>query len=209
MRIGHFSDLHGNLSALRNAEEIPDVWVCSGDFFPNSTRGIRSIEQEYQKNWFAAQNLPSLLKGKPLLFVGGNHDYVSLADLLVEVGYPAQNITLQGVVVDGVRFAGFREIPYIRGEWNGETHRTDIAAIVVDLFSNPPDILVTHAPPAGILDNGHTPGIEAITSLLTYSDHNVKVHLFGHIHEDGGKIVEEMGIRFFNSAGTLQFLDVV
>ena len=208
MRIGHFSDLHGKLDALRNAAEIPDVWVCSGDFFPNSTRGIRTIEQEYQRKWFAAQNLPSLLKGKPLLFVGGNHDYVSLADLLTDVGYPAQNITLEGVVVEGLKFAGFREIPYIQGEWNGETYRGDLSAIAVDLFNNPPDILVTHAPPAGILDNGHTPGIEAITSLLTYSDHNVRLHLFGHIHEDGGKSVEELGIRFYNSAGVCQFMTV-
>lgn len=206
MRIGHFSDLHGKLAPLRDAEETPDVWVCSGDFFPNKTRGIRSIEQEFQKNWFAAQDLPALLKGKPLLFVGGNHDYVSLADLLAEVGYPAQNITREGIVVGGMRFAGFREIPYIAGEWNGETHRNDLSAIAVDLFNNPPDILVTHAPPAGILDNGHTPGIEALTSLLTYSDHNVRVHLFGHIHEDGGRNVEEMGIRFYNSAGVCQFL---
>ena len=35
MLIGHFSDLHGNLTALFNSPIQPDVWVDTGDFFPD------------------------------------------------------------------------------------------------------------------------------------------------------------------------------
>lgn len=38
--------------------------------------------------------------------------------------------------------------------------------------------------------------------------HFSDLHLFGHIHEDGGKSVEELGIRFYNSAGVCQFMTV-
>jgi Icc-related predicted phosphoesterase len=208
MRIGHFSDLHGRLETLENATEAPDVWVCSGDIFPNKTRGIASVEVQFQSNWFLSQNFPRLLKGKPLLYVPGNHDYANLADLLREQGYPAETITVEGITFNGVRFAGFREVPYIQGEWNGESRNVELSAIAVELFNNPPDVLVTHAPPGGILGDGHTAGIAALTSLLTYSPHDVKAHLFGHIHEDGGKTIEELGVRFYNSAGVCQFLSV-
>lgn len=55
MIIGHFSDLHGHLNWLDpvlQARGLPDVFVCSGDFFPNQTRGIVGAEVRYQTRWF-------------------------------------------------------------------------------------------------------------------------------------------------------------
>jgi len=208
MRLGHFSDLHGNISHI---EGSPEVWVCSGDFFPNETRGIVAEETVTQTAWFNAivDELIARLGGKPVIWVGGNHDFVNLAKLLTERGYPAFDATEGMVEFGGHRFAGFREVPFMAGEWAGETH--DLNPMVDRAFEMNPTILVTHAPPAGILDNdngcGHGCGVRPLATALAYRPHNIVAHLFGHIHADNGHI-EEMGIRFFNGAGTCRIIEV-
>lgn len=209
MLIGHFSDIHGRISLIDNSVS-PDLWICSGDFFPNKTRGIKTIEAEFQRAWFV-QNLSTILDrlgDAPLLFIGGNHDYVDLAALLVEfAGYDAQTITTKGVEHGGYLFAGFREIPYIQGEWNGETRVSDLSKLCGEVFDSNPDVLVTHAPPAGILDvdDGAHGGISPLTNMLTYTDHKVKAHFFGHVHEKGGMSTEKVGVKFYNGANHTLF----
>lgn len=209
--IGHFSDLHGDLSGLFDSTVLPDVWVASGDFFPNITRGDTDIEPGYQKTWFGivADEFIDRLGGRPLVWMGGNHDYADLGELLRDRGYPAYNVTPEGVMVADLRFAGFRNINYIAGEWNGETR--DFSDVVARTFASDPDILVTHAPPAGILDAnpyGLDYGITALTTALTYESHNIKAHFFGHAHGGGGQRCVEMDIKFCNSAEHVQFIDV-
>lgn len=213
MRIGHFSDIHGNISKLLGSSELPDVWVCSGDFFPNATRGDRSVEVGFQAAWFkqVVNTLIARFGGKPVVWVGGNHDYVNLAELLRENGYEAAfDATVEAVEIGGHRFAGMREIPWIAGEWNGEEH--DLSPMVDRVFEADPTILVTHAPAAGILDDdnggGHGCGNRPLTRALTYRPHRIVAHLFGHIHDQSGREVEEMGIRFYNNAETLRFIEV-
>jgi Icc-related predicted phosphoesterase len=214
MRLGHFSDLHGNLRNLLSGSELPDVWVNSGDFFPNATRGDRSVEVGFQAAWFRreAASIMARLGGRPVVWVGGNHDYVNFADLLREFGYegPAYDITSAPVDLGGHRFAGIREIPWIAGEWNGEMH--DLSSVVDRAFDMDPTILVTHAPAAGILDDdhgaGHGCGNRPLATALAYRPHRVVAHLCGHIHEQGGRDIEEMGIHFFNGAENIRFIEV-
>ena len=210
MLIGHFSDLHGDLNILRNAMQIPDLWICSGDFFPNKTRGNIPVETKYQTLWFQKHKneILDLLGGIPVLCVGGNHDYVSFASLLRNVGHEAYEIPRDGIDFMGHRFAGFREINFIQGEWNGETPVSDMKAIVDQVLDADPDILVTHAPPSGIFDRGNDYGISALILSLMYRDHKVKYHFFGHSHLSGGQIHQEMGIIFINSACHVQFIEV-
>lgn len=214
MRIGHFSDLHGSLKTLQCSDEIPDVWVCTGDFFPNKRWPIvREDEIHYQQNWLRRKRgkLVKRLAGKPLLYVGGNHDFINLAESLQEAGYPAHNTTIEGVTIDGIRFAGYREIPIINGVWVGESTCTELSLLTARLFENPPDVVLTHAPPAGILDgtgfDGHF-GIGSLANALCYGGHKVRAHLFGHVHEWGGSDFEVMGVHFYNGACGLRFFDI-
>lgn len=144
-----------------------------------------------------------------MVSVGGNHDYVSLAGLITQACPKAEAYDLarpgkkSGVVVRGLRFAGFREVNYLEGEWNGELHPAGFKAVVDETMDQEPDVLVTHSPAARILDaigEGHSDGISYLTTYLTYRPHQVRAHLFGHVHEDGGKTLEEMGILFSNAA---------
>lgn len=214
IRIGHFSDIHGNLSVLMGAE-TPDIWVSSGDIFPNATRGRRDTEVLYQRSWFARNESVFLnaLKGAPVVVVSGNHDYVDLADLLTKAGHPTVYSLDHGkpVSINGLTFSGFREVPWIAGEWEGEVQESDILVLVQRALNAHPDVLVTHTPPAGILDrvwDGTHPGSKALVSNLMYGQGCPKVHLFGHIHDQGGQTMELRGVQFYNGACHLRYLDV-
>jgi len=214
MIIGHFSDLHGHLDPLLESKGNPDLWVATGDIFPNFTRGHAQVEVGYQTKWFSlhARDLLLRLDGVPLLSVPGNHDWVDFAKLLSRHGHPAYSVTPKGIYLMGHKFAGFPNIPIIAGEWNYEAPSVYLAALVKMTMASKPDILVTHAPPDGILDmggpEGHTGGIAALTGALAYTHHNVKVHLFGHIHEAGQESVEEMGIQFYNGSMGVRFIEI-
>lgn len=211
MIVGHFSDLHGEITPLLESKVDPDLWICTGDLFPNITRGNIRMEEEYQTRWFTlvARELMLRLGGVPLLSVPGNHDYVDLVKLLSRHHYPAYMVTYRGLDLMGHRFAGFPYIPLIAGEWNYETSSAYLADITARTLASDPDILVTHAPPDGILDAGiHAGGIAALTGKLAYTEHRVKYHFFGHIHECGGLDVEEMGVHFYNGAMGVRFIEI-
>ena len=213
IRIAHASDLHGNLGPLFDAVERsgrPDVWVLSGDICPNDSRGIVEIEVPYQTEWAADfdQELVELFGGAPVVSVPGNHDYIDMGAVLRDLGIDAHTVSeTSPVEVAGLRFAGFRYVPWIAGEWNGEAHGFE--AVVDAIVASDPDILVTHAPAAGLLDQGgHSVGIRELTTALTYRLRRVRAHLFGHNHEMGGRTITEMGILFSNAAETCQIIEV-
>ena len=196
---GHVSDIHGDIGELLRDSWLPDMWVFTGDILPNRTRGKMFVEVPYQTEWLLEniQQIIARLGGRPLLSVPGNHDFIDIVPMLREHGVDAYAVTPDGVTVAGLRFAGFREINYIAGEWAGET--CDFEDLISQTFATNPDILVTHAPPAGILDDDGY-GVRELTSALCYQPHNIKAHFFGHTHGWGGHDTEEMGIRFVNGA---------
>lgn len=218
MRIAHASDLHGNIKLLGNVE-APDLWIISGDFFPNYGRGPltdRRIDPNheigFQYDWWErkSERIMGLLRNAPVIWIGGNHDFISLIPLLSQWNYGAEihDLGHGPVTFGGKVFAGFSEIPYINGEWNGEEHSFE--DIVQRTMECDPDILVTHAPAAGLLDTssyGHV-GISELTTQLTYAPHRITHHFFGHVHDSGGKKLEEMGILFVNSAETIQVVNL-
>ena len=208
--IAHASDLHGDLGPLMALGVRPDVWVLSGDICPNESRGFADIEVPYQTEWahdFRAE-LAEIFEGRPVVSIPGNHDYIDMDAVLRDLGIIAHTVSeTNPVEVAGLRFAGFRHVPWLAGEWNGEVHGFE--AVVNRIVEHDPDILVTHSPAAGILDDGgHSVGIRELTTALAYRMRRVRAHLFGHNHERGGQQVNEMGIQFSNAAETCQIIEV-
>lgn len=219
LRILHTSDLHGDLRPLLDAPDDFDVWVDTGDFFPTAGRRFGcpiDSRREYlhQQRWWGygkiGAKLGAKLAGRPALIVPGNHDYQFLAVNLQRAGENAYNVPLykQAVEVCGVRFAGFREVPWIAGEWNGEVK--DESAVVGCVLDAHPDVLLTHAPPRGILDGSDQEhyGFPYLRQQLDCGPTGLRVHLFGHVHEHGGEGLVEGGIHYYNGATTARIIEV-
>ena len=209
MKVLHSSDLHGNYKLLWEHTDF-DVWVDTGDFFPNKSRGDRNREVPFQTKWFQWKGLGSRMKewlaGRPVIYVPGNHDYVSLGALLSRHHVETHLVTPKGFNLLGERWAGFREINWISGEWNGEKH--NLTPYVSASMNANPTILVTHAPPQGILDEEEGYGIRPLTPALMYRMHKIRAHLFGHCHQDGGKRAFMRDTHFYNGAGCATVLSI-
>tara|TARA_Y100000034_G_scaffold135473_1_gene207535 strand:- start:2114 stop:2797 length:684 start_codon:yes stop_codon:yes gene_type:complete len=220
VRIAHASDLHADWRTLEHINKLGniDVIVLTGDMLDNYGRWEYhrinpKAEKVFQKAWLK-HVVPEWIKvfaGRPVVVVDGNHDFISLADAIKDEGYDnVFDVGIAGVTahVAGLKFAGFREIPWIAGEWAGEVVAFD--GIIEDILKANPDVLVTHAPPAGILDGfaGENHGIPSLTSALMYAEHKIRAHLFGHIHACGGRTEEVNGILFANGARSVHVIEV-
>lgn len=74
-------------------------------------------------------------------------------------------------------------------------------------WSHIPDdvkVLITHTPPAGVLDDGY--GCAALKDKIAELS-NLKMHLFGHIHQAHG-MVKENGVCFSNAATVNNVLNI-
>ena len=157
-----FSDTHGSHRDLQVPEEA-DIIICAGDAVEDDLKG-----GEYDDfiDWFSS--LPAKWK----IFVPGNHElsFELGRSEDIEKEMTARSITvLQDAVeeCDGV----------IIGSISGNSTIAD-SDIPHDL-----DILITHYPPYGILDEG-LGSIEILNFVLKARP---KYHLFGHIHATAGK----------------------
>ena len=157
-----FSDTHGNHRRLQVPEDA-DIIICAGDAVEDDRRG-----GEYDDfiSWFGA--FPAKWK----LFVPGNHELSfsrSRYKSIVQQFEAAGIIVLQDAVeeCDGVVI--------------GSISRD--ARIADEDIPNDIDILVTHWPPYGILDND----LGSLDILNFVLKAQPKWHLFGHIHETEGQ----------------------
>lgn len=213
MKIIHVSDTHGSLPLLCEAfSQRADLIIHTGDFLPNYGR-VRTfrgelvdslLEESYQQNWLERHSdlLVTYLKA-PLLLVRGNHDFVSPSDSLRSKGASVLELSdnESSIQFGGLVFGGFRQIPFIIGEWSGEEH--DLSPHIQRALQGDPNVLVTHTPPAQILCDGY--GCPPLSSALFYGEHRIRTHLFGHAHNSGG-IAETGGITFSNAACTFRKL---
>jgi len=217
MLIGHFSDTHGYHHSIfshwveqNGPMPKPDIWLCTGDFFSNFSRGPLAAEIPYQTSWFELifESFSSLLGGIPLLSVDGNHDFVKLGALMAGKGYPAQTITPNGLEFMGKVFAGFPEIPLMKGEWSGESTEYELFQQVEKSLISKPDILAVHAPPLNVLSEQPHYGNKSLAEMLETYPHLITDVFMGHVHKDGGKHLRKWDVNFWNNSCTLRFIEV-
>ncbi len=185
MRIVSISDTHGQHRKL----SLPDgdLFIHAGD----ASNG-RPGELEDFIEWMV--NLPF----KHKIFVPGNMDYAMERD---PDRYIAQMSGIrclidQSVNLQGLLFHGSPVVPNFVGVFNRE--RGEEIMQHWDLIPTEVDILVTHGPPAGILDRTSS-GLEVGCQdlLAAFARIRPKVHVFGHFHEGYGRM-REGGTQFLN-----------
>ena len=157
-----FSDTHGSHRCLQVPEDA-DIIICAGDAVEDNLVG-----DEYDDfiEWFSA--LPCKWK----IFVPGNHELSfelgqahRIIHRMIEKGITVLEDAIEDC--DGVIVGSIGHNVMIAQE--------DIPADI--------DILVTHYPPYGILDEGM-----GSTEILNFVLHSQpKYHLFGHIHSTAGQ----------------------
>ncbi len=167
-----------------------DVFVHAGDL----CRGGSIRELAGAAAWI--RGLPHATK----IIVPGNHDF-SFERMYVEACELFDERTI--VLVDaatqlaGLRIWGSPWQPEFN-DWAFNLPRGDALRAKWALIPEGTDVLITHGPPAGIGDQSSMGGRQGCAELLART-REVKpwLHLFGHIHEDGG-LFERDGITYVN-----------
>ncbi len=193
------SDTHGQ----HNNIKLPDgdILIHAGDWTASSDYG--SIEQFIF--WF--KNQPH----KHKVLICGNHEtWVerNFAQFYNLIDNEAQNINFLHediVEINGFKIYGSPYTPRFL-DWAFNVDRGPLIQKHWDLIPLDTNVLVTHAPPIGILD--YTKTIEGAIQHVGCANlrftleklENLKLHVFGHIHSPGGKLHYEDNIYYANAS---------
>jgi len=174
----------------------PDaIIVHAGDI---SYRG-RKWEVEEFTEWYSG------LPFKHKIMIAGNHDFLfedspeAAKDILDRIGPGIIYLNDSGVELEGLRFWGSPVTPWFH-DWAFNRVEEKINEHW-DLIPVDTNILITHGPPYLTLDatkSGLRVGCpELANKIKDLSD--LKVHVFGHIHEADG-VVEKDGVIYVNAS---------
>jgi Icc-related predicted phosphoesterase len=195
LTILHLSDTHSRHRDLRNLPAA-DIIIHAGDV---SAHGTESEVLDFIC-WFCG------LDYEYRIFIAGNHDFYfeqkTTAQIRRMLSGNAHYLCDSGVEIGGVKFWGTPVSPRRNKVWafnrvRGEELRRHWAFIPRDT-----DVLITHSPPAKILDlaaDGEHTGCKDL--LKTVRQINPRYHLFGHIHESYG--TEKHGETTFVNASLM------
>ena len=171
------ADTHGKHRELKIPEDT-DILICVGDVCDAGDE----VQLQDFFNWFAEQ--PARYK----LFVPGNHDLpfefvpeYAASRLPKGISYIEQG----EIIWEGIKF-------YILPARMGLSFETAPQFIPPDI-----DVLLTHCPPTGILDDGRW-GCPILRKLIDNA--KPKVHLFGHCHQTAGQKLKIGQSEFVNVA---------
>ena len=185
-----------------------DVIIHAGDAL---ARGTLNEFSDFIK-WF------SELDFIHRIYVPGNHDFIcEQMEPFVKETCKTLGVTYlrdSGVIIDdGVKIWGSPQTPYFnnwafncaRNEAERQMYNKPLIKNYWDMIPNDIDILVTHGPPYDILDelcyvNGDPKGefVGCVDLLNAIKRIKPSIHLFGHIHCQGGKELHRDGTSFYN-----------
>lgn len=177
-------------------ENHPDaIIVHAGDI---SYRG-RKWEVEEFVEWYSG------LPFKHKIMIAGNHDFLFedspevAKDILDKIGPEIIYLNDSGVELEGLKFWGSPVTPWFHNwAFNRVEEKINEHWDLIPVDTN---ILITHGPPYLTLDatkSGLRVGCTELANKIEgLSD--LKVHVFGHIHEADG-IVERDGVIYVNAS---------
>eukprot|EP01006_Ploeotia_vitrea_P014890 TRINITY_DN4089_c0_g1_i1.p1 TRINITY_DN4089_c0_g1~~TRINITY_DN4089_c0_g1_i1.p1 ORF type:complete len:439 (-),score=31.22 TRINITY_DN4089_c0_g1_i1:41-1357(-) len=185
VKIVHISDTHNYLRQWVHTIPDGDILVHSGDFTNNGE------QEEIQEFLAALDMLPHTYK----VIIGGNHELgmdkrkkASLQQMFTSRCRRRQSQVIylhdSSCVIHGIKLYGTSWNPVIQMAWgvNEETRQKKFRNIDPSV-----DVLITHTPPAGIMDNPNSnthAGDQYLRHIVETSQ--IQAHLFGHVHGQAG-----------------------
>lgn len=190
MKVVLISDTH--LRHVRGPIDVPpgDVLVHAGDALLSGDLD----ELGHFARWL--DSLPHAHK----VFVPGNHDGIfEDAPSIARAALPPEVVCLidQEATVAGLRIYGSPWQPAFQ-DWAFNLPRGLQLAEKWDRIPGGLDILVTHGPPAGILDGARSERLGCQDLLEAVERTQPRVHVFGHIHPGYG--AKQVGATLFVNA---------
>ncbi|HXC04749.1 MAG TPA: metallophosphatase domain-containing protein [Bacteroidia bacterium] len=202
MKIVALSDTHGQHRDVT----VPDgdVLMFAGDLMGS---GYKHSEVKDFAEWFS--NQPHKYK----ILVAGNHDRMFETNLDYCLSKFSNVVYLQdsGTEINGVKFWGSPWQPWFYN-WAFNVPRGPEIAKYWAKIPGDTDVLITHGPPYGILDQAIPDEVrgEWSSDIIVHPSEHLgceelgkqfgrimpKVHIFGHIHGSYGTYND--GIRFYN-----------
>ena len=180
MRIVVLSDTH----QFHEAINIPagDLLVHCGDATNNGT--VEEVIRFFQ--WFGKQS------HKHKIFIPGNHDKIFETDWYSTCQL-AKSVCGGNLHIESNNYLELERIKLFLysyslryGDWSFMKQESEIAQDL-SRVSEQVDVLITHSPPYGILDQNNDSTHCGSFSIKDLVDRiTPKIHLFGHIHESSG-----------------------
>jgi Icc-related predicted phosphoesterase len=192
MRLIVLSDTHGLHDTIKELPE-GDVLIHAGDFM---NAGYDPSEAISFNSWLGEQPF------KHRVVCAGNHDryFQNAPEVARSLLTSAVYLENTGITIDGVSLWGSPYTPEFL-DWafmypRGASAKRYWNQIPYDL-----DVLITHGPPFGILDQTapSRPHLGCKELLRAVEEKKPRIHVFGHIHGGAGTFHNE-ATRFINAA---------
>jgi|SRR5882672_2617240 len=195
MIIDCISDLHGFKPELQGG----DLLIVAGDLT------ARDTYQEYidVAEWLRNQDY------KEIIIIAGNHDTaIEKCDIAGDIFYEFNYLEDDGTYFEGLNIYGSPwtlTFPGMNQRCKAFTKENDEELKKRwHLIPNDTDILITHMPPNGIFDQtflGEYVGSESLREMVISNKfQKLKAHIFGHIHEHGGSLMDTSICKFINAS---------
>ncbi len=152
-------------------------------------------------DWYSEQDYDHLI------LVPGNHDFgfesnpKEMKELCENRGIILLNDS--GITIEGIKIWGSPVQPWFH-DWAFNRNRGPDIKKHWDLIPRDTELLITHGPPYGILDQvayGMDKNVGCMDLLNMINESQVKLHVFGHIHEARG--IKYQGKKAFVNASYL------
>lgn len=194
MKIWAFSDTHGKHGFINTPADV-DMAIFAGD--AGMFKNPRACLPDYLNflTWYGNLDIPYKI------MINGNHctafeqGFVKREDIPPSIIYlENESVTLEGIKIYGSP----QTLMFYNWAYNV---RSESIGKYWDAIPDDTDILVTHSPPHNILDrcaDGYRAGCHQLESRVL--EVKPRYHIFGHIHEDGGKTQQGDGTVYVNAS---------
>ncbi len=187
MKILAFNDIHTDLAAARRLVETSasvDVVVGAGDY--------SACHEGLEETIAALSKI-----GKPTVLVPGNNETDRELRKACRGWRSCHVLHGEGVTIDGIRFfgaGGACETP-----WGWSFDLTEAEFTRAFAACSAADVLVTHAPPRGIMDRRGSMHVGSASVLDAIDRIAPRLHACGHAHEFFGEEFTCGAVRVVNA----------